>query len=187
MKIIATTDELDKLIAGNFIKPSLENDEEYILTIHSLSGSEKIVRVTLDNNTFTKKGSIKTITKKIIEIGKGDHSNIEEWITSWRIMWKGKRVKAMGSKEKCKKNMKEFFKLFPEYTKEHVFKARDKYFDSLEGNMKYLEQADYFIKKRVPGEEGGVEVRRTLLTYCEEVVLDEEYGIDESFSAYDNV
>ena len=71
MKIIATTDELDKLIAGNFIKPSLENDEEYILTVHSLSGSEKIVRVTLDNNTFTKKGSIKTITKKINQkIGK---------------------------------------------------------------------------------------------------------------------
>lgn len=187
MKIIATTDELDKLIAGNFIKPNLENDEEYILTIHSLSGSKKIIKVILDNVILIKKNNINIVTKKIVKLKEENHSNISEWITSWRIMWKGKRVKAMGSKEKCKKNMKEFFKLFPEYTKEHVFKARDKYFYSLEGNMKYLEQADYFIKKRVPSEEGGVEIRRTLLTYCEEVVLDEEYGIDESFSAYDNV
>ena len=182
MKLLISLEELDELIAGNYIKPSFENDEEYVLTIRSLSGSSKEIMV-ITTEASELSPSDKKKVKKLVKADNG-HDTTDEWINSWRMTWKGTRPKGMGSRAKCIENMKNFFQLFPEYTKEHVFKARDKYFEQLDGDYRYLEQADYFIKKRVPDGEGGVETRRTLLTYCEEVMLDEEFGIDEPFSIY---
>jgi hypothetical protein len=184
MKLLATVQEVDELIAENFVRPSMENEDEFTLKITSLSGATRNITVVVDSSTQISTSKIATPITTVEEIG---HDSVEEWIMSWRSMWRGKRAKAMGSREKCIKNMKEFFQLFPTYSKEHVFKARDRYFNSLNGDMTYLEQADYFIKKRVPNGEGGTETRRTLLTYCEEVILDEEFGIEKDFSAYDDV
>lgn len=184
MKLLATEEEVDELIAGNFISPSIENDKEFILKVSSLSGSCLEITVIVDDTIPVTK--TKKVTKVPQDVDNG-HANVSEWITSWRKTWSGKRRNAMGSKDKCIKNMEEFFQLFPTYTKEHVFLARDKYFDSFQDDTRYLEQADYFIKKRVPDGDGSTETRRTLLIYCEEVLLDEEFGIDENFSTYDNV
>ena len=69
--------------------------------------------------------------------------------------------------------MTEFMKVYPQYTKLIIFKARDRYMTSFKGDYSYLEQADYFIKKRVIVD-GETTIRRTLLQYCEEVMLVEQ-------------
>jgi len=189
MQLLITEKELDNMISEGFIKPNIDNCSEFILTLSSIIGkTREIIVSTVDEYDDEKIEELKKKIPKSISYSPNGHSNIDEWIDSWRALWKGKRVKGMGSRDKCLDNMKEFFQLYPQYTQQQVFKARDRYFQSLMGDMTYLEQADYFIKKRIIGNDGGVEVRRTLLTYCEEIAIDETLGIsDESFSIYEDL
>lgn len=87
--------------------------------------------------------------------------------------------------------MKEFMQEFPKFDKDIIFKARDKYLQSFNGNYTYMEQADYFIKKTIT-EDGKRTIRRTLLQYCEEVYLLEVVKLDKSIdstivSGYDDI
>ena len=182
MKLLLTDAELDELIEAGFVSPNLSGFE---LIITSMVGKTRTIEVATESslNQTTPATSIK-FTKPSSTNG---HSNIDDWIDSWRAGWKGTRVKGMGSREKCVQNMQEFFQLYPQFTQDNVFKARDRYIQSLEGNFTYLEQADYFIKKRVPSNDGGIETRRTLLVYCEELVIDEELGIEDAFNLYEDI
>lgn len=183
MQLIATADEIEKLVTGHFLRPN-ENNNEYVLTLIALSGNTLEVVVTTICPEAIK---VNQEAAKEVDINYKGHEDIEDWIMSWRALWKDTRRSGMGNRERCITNMQEFFQVFPMYTKDHVFQARDKYFSTFNGDWTLLEQADYFIKKRVPDGEGKTEIRRTLLTYCEEVALDEEFGIKENFSAYDDV
>lgn len=171
MKVIATKAEFDDLIKKKLVEVGISNSNEYkVLLYSSVTGKKFEVPISLsidDSNQLEIFEEDKSIEDK-------GHANIEDWINDWRIAWKGKRNKAMGSRDKCIENMKEFFQLYPEYTKDHVFKARDKYLHSLDGDYTYLEQADFFIKKRVISNDGKFEIRKTLLSYAEEVLFDEE-------------
>jgi hypothetical protein len=97
-------------------------------------------------------------------------ANIEDWIDDWRAAWSGKRLKAIGDRANCVKNMTEFLKIYPMYTKDIVFKARDRYLSEFNGDYSYMEQADYFIRKQVYVD-GERQIRRTLLQYCESVEM----------------
>lgn len=97
----------------------------------------------------------------------------------------------MGDRAKCVSNMREFMLFYPQYTRDIIFKARDRYLQSFRGDYAYLEQADYFIKKNIV-EEGERIVRRTLLQYCEEVYLTEIVKLkvstlDTNISSYDDI
>ena len=186
MKLLLTKEELDSLVIGNFLKPDFSNDANYLVTLQSVFGVVREISVSVEDKTSVSKSTKAEISNVPIDDDNG-HTSVDDWIDGWRAAWKGKRVKAMGSRENCLSNMKEFFQLFPSHTKEHVFLARDKYLDSIGEDTRYLEQADYFIKKRISNGEGGVEVRRTLLIYCEEVILDEEFGTDTTFSIYKEI
>jgi len=181
MVLVTTKEELDELIKSRIVSPL---GDGFIITLYN-----PLTQFNKDVEVQVKEGEILSKLDKV-DVASKSNETVEDWIMLWRKKWRGKRAKAMGSKEKCINNMDEFFKLQPSYTKEHVFRARDKYFESLKGDMTYLEQADYFIKKRVINDEGKVETRRTLLTYCEEVLLDDEFGLEETsdtFSVFEDI
>ena len=81
----------------------------------------------------------------------------------------------MGSKALCITNMKEFFERNPTYTAETAFKARDMYFKNVldrDKDYKYLQQADYFIKKI----KNDGTVIRNIEGYAEEVDINSKLG-----------
>lgn len=73
-------------------------------------------------------------------------SNELEWLEDWRNGFGELKSGAKGSKQGCYKKMNTFLKKFPNITIEQIFQARDLYFNKLD-NIKYLQQADYFIEK----------------------------------------
>ena len=194
MKLIVTHEELTSLIDGKFIKPHLTDNSSFIIKAVSVNGAQMELTVkTVDkkdertavakdnkNSAGLSSFTTKSNSKKI------NSNKIDDWIDDWRRKWSGKRPKAIGNRQNCVKNLKEFFQLYPNFTKDHVYKARDNYFEGFDGDYTFLEQADYFIKKRMI-KDGHTEVRRTLLIYCEEIVMREDFGIDETFSIYDDV
>ena len=133
--------------------------------------------------------NINTTGKQLVISEDNGHSDIEEWIDEWRAGWSGKRAKGMGDRATCINNMTKFFSTHSKYTKQDVFEARDVYFkDTLQqyGNYQYLQQADYFIKKKdkITGD-----VTQNLVIYCEQVVLSRTHT-DTSFkpfSIYDDL
>jgi hypothetical protein len=68
------------------------------------------------------------------------------WVEDWRKLFKDKRPGAGGSPHMVLKKMKTFLEQNPTVTVEEIYKATNAYFNSLD-NTKYLQQADYFIKK----------------------------------------
>ena len=181
-KLVTSVQEIDALMSKGFVKPSLTGIHDYIITLTSVSGKKlEMIVSTVDSSVIQTKG-------KSDETG---HKNINDWIDEWRRVWrkKGPHKTPMGTRTICVSKMREFFQMFPKYTKEHVFKARDKYFDHLDGNFTYLEKADNFISRQIATPGGETTVRRTLLGYCEEVVMDEQFGEEESdaFSIYEDV
>jgi len=90
--------------------------------------------------------------------------NVDKWIQEYRDVWKGKRVGSMGAIEGCKEKMKEFLVKYPQYAnKDLIIKAAKYYVNSVD-DPRFLQQADYFIKKIEPS---GTSER--LATMCEEV------------------
>lgn len=102
-----------------------------------------------------------------IYFAKKETSNIEEWIDEWRAKWKGKKLGAMGDRNACIKKMQEFMLQHPDYDKELIYQAADAYMASMEGNFKYLMQADYFIYKQDPST--SKVSRSTLASLCEDI------------------
>lgn len=146
------------------------------------------------NKDFQIDKSLISIEVEVEVVGKGNsqlkitdnngHNDIEDWIDDWRSAWSGKRVKGMGIKQDCIDKMKEFFKTNPNYTKDHVYKARDIYFKEIYsqyGNYQFLKQADYFIKKK---DKQTGEVTTDLAVYCEQVKYNEDNNIDTNESKF---
>ena len=158
-KLLIPQEELEKLMRQGFVKPSLTGASEFLVTLVSQGGKRK--EIIVGAGAAEPQKAVQTSNDK-------GHKDVEIWINEWRRKWKGKgdRPSPMGNKTLCIKKMREFFRLFPEYTKEEVFKARDKYFNKIGNEFTYLQRADNFISKTVPDGEGGTIIRRTLLDYC---------------------
>jgi hypothetical protein len=173
MKLICTEQEINQLLSKKILEPGNELGS-YQLNLKNTIGKNVLIPVELDK---VKKDEMQPSLDLRTKKDKG-HKDVEVWINEWRAKWRGTRKQGMGNRSLCITNIKEFFTLFPEYSKEDVFQARDKYFADLNGDYTYLEQADYFIKKRVADyDNGGFKTRRTLLTYCEELKALKELGV----------
>lgn len=72
-----------------------------------------------------------------------------------RNKWKGLKLGSMGSLSALKLKLKRWMEKNPNYTFEDILRAADVYIASLNGNYKYLQQADYFIYKKVGKEESS--------------------------------
>lgn len=86
----------------------------------------------------------KKITKKS---SRSINEGFEEFITEYRMLWKGLKVGSMGSHNSCFDKLSRWLKENTQYSKEDVLKAAKIYINSLD-NYQYLQQADYFIYKK---------------------------------------
>lgn len=98
---------------------------------------------------------------KLKELEKSN--DVEDWIDEYRILFKGKKVGAMGDRKACVEKMRVFLSQ-NDYSKDEILSATERYIKSLD-NRAYLQQADYFINKRMGD---GTETSR-LRNFCEEI------------------
>ncbi len=135
---------------------------------------------------------IKTNASKCRDLFKGYHiketvkasiSGIVDWIQEYRLLFRGKKPKAMGDKNKCLQKMRWFYEKYPEYAdKELIMNAAKRHIASKQGdNYMYMRQADYFIRKPEKVDDSLMDISE-LATYCEELQLRETEGPAESES-----
>lgn len=78
-----------------------------------------------------------------------DHIEIAEEI---RNRFKGLKALSMGDKNDCIKKMQRFLKEYPEYSREEILEATDRYIETTP--IKFIRRANYFIYKHTDkGEE----------------------------------
>lgn len=92
-----------------------------------------------------------------------------EWVENFRKAFGKLRADAIGNKKNCYDKMKKFFSQNPEIRVDDIKEALNMYLKPFElgrQDVKYLQQADYFISKRVKAE-GGTEYSSRLEMYLE--------------------
>lgn len=142
--------------------------KEEILEALNVWQQEGYIRIIDYSNLEIK---LRATLSKDVEV---DTSSLEEFIKEYRNLFKSKKVGVMGSSTTCLKNMQEFMKTYPQYSKEHILKATSAYIDSCASDgYKYLQQADYTIFKAVDHTKAGRTSR--LLQWCEEIESGDYY------------
>ena len=93
-------------------------------------------------------------------------NDVEEWIEDYRLLFKSKKMGAMGSKSACIFKMKKFLVEYPEYANvQLIMDAARRYINSEKKNgYMYLQRADYIISKK-----DHDSVNSRLAIFCEEV------------------
>lgn len=128
----------------------------------------------LDIDTVVPEEVVKAINlTKIVE---KDHSNNSikwnipmfmgqetafDWVKDWMEGFGNKNPERKGSFRDAISRMKEFFRKYPEYRKDDVYRARDLYFAGL-NDSKYCMHSHKFIF-----DGAGAMKKSTLLAYCE--------------------
>ena len=69
-------------------------------------------------------------------------------IPEYRGIWKGLQLGSMGSAKACKEKLARWMEENPEYTFDQILEAAKLYIESLRGDYRYLQRADYFIYKQ---------------------------------------
>lgn len=92
-------------------------------------------------------------------------NGIEDWIDEYRKLFHGKKLGAMGDRSSCITKMQEFMQSNPQYTKEIILNATQRYINGL-NNYTYLMKADNFISVSKDNTKAGR--RSELAAYCEE-------------------
>lgn len=69
-------------------------------------------------------------------------------LPEFRDKWKGLKPGSMGSLQSCKDKILRWMNENPEYTFDQILAAADNYIDSLKGDYRFLQRADYFIYKQ---------------------------------------
>lgn len=134
-------DVIESLQHKNFIKVIKEEDEE----IHIIRQKGKLL---IESSKLFTAEDLTTVNKQV----KRSKDELNEFITEFRLLWKGLKPGSMGSEAACKNKMTRWMIENPSYTKENILNAAKTYINSLD-NYKFLQQADYFIyKKDVHGE-----------------------------------
>jgi flavodoxin len=125
-------------------------------------------------NNLQKNGYIRIMNYENLEIKirpqlqKLIETEVMDFISQYRSLFKGKKQGVMGSSETCNKNMAEFMRAYPQYSKQHILKATEAYIQSCQGNnYTYLQQADYFIFKNQ--DHTRINKISRLLQWCEEI------------------
>lgn len=121
-------------------------DKQYIKLITDAKKRVKIVlrdkgkdliELFLDEKKTSYKKQVKTLNVDILTR-----------LPEFRNKWKGLKPGSMGSLEACKSKLKRWMDENPDYTFDEVLKAAELYIDSLNGDYRYLQRADYFIYKQ---------------------------------------
>lgn len=143
------------------------NNKQYIYINIDLAKLEKqqyIKIITLEDNEKTillRDKSIKLIEFLTIEMNNSLEENVKtikkseriinidlERIDEFRFKWKGLKSGAMGSAQACKDKLNRWMKENPQYSFDDILKASDMYINSLNGDYRFLQRADYFIYKQ---------------------------------------
>lgn len=69
-------------------------------------------------------------------------------IPEYRSLWKGLQLGSMGSAKACKEKLARWMEENPEYTFDQILEAARLYIESLRGDYRFLQRADYFIYKQ---------------------------------------
>ncbi len=105
------------------------------------------------------------------------------WVLEWRDLFKAIRGDAGGDKKACIIKMKKFFAANPDVRQHEVFEAANLYLDDFryrKTNLKFLQQADYFISKAVVEENKSV--KRSRLEIYLELVRDKNKAAEQTGS-----
>jgi len=152
--------DLQKLQREKLIK--IITDEEktkYILREKSVELLEFLtveIPDALEPSKKTTKRSQRTINQEI-----------DGRIELFRDKWKGLKAGSMGSPKSCEIKLTRWMKENSKYTFDDILKAVDIYIDSLHGDYRFLQRADYFIFKQ----ENNREESSRLSAYIEEIGL----------------
>jgi hypothetical protein len=137
----------DTLEEKGFIKrdPSLNENS---ITIRA-KGILLLELVTIDNITSnTNKAHIKKSSRAI------NSELTDEFISTYRQLWKGLKLGSMGSESACKAKLTRWMYENPSFTANDILKAAKLYIDSLV-DYRFLQTADYFIFKKDGKEESS--------------------------------
>jgi len=143
------------------------NNKQYIdinIDLAKLEKQQYIKIITIENNEKTillRDKSIKLIEFLTIEMNNSLEENVKtikkseriinidlERIDEFRFKWKGLKSGAMGSAQACKDKLNRWMKENPQYSFDDILKASDMYINSLNGDYRFLQRADYFIYKQ---------------------------------------
>lgn len=69
-------------------------------------------------------------------------------LPEFRNKWKGLKPGSMGSLQSCKDKLTRWMGENPNYTLDEIIGAAEAYIDSLNGDYRFLQRADYFIYKQ---------------------------------------
>lgn len=90
----------------------------------------------------------KEVAHKEAPVKKKTNVDLFTRIPEFRAKWKGLKPGSMGSAQSCKTKLTRWMQENPEYTFEDILIAADNYIESLNGDYRFLQRADYFIYKQ---------------------------------------
>lgn len=130
---------LESLEEKGFIKIIIEENEQ----IEIVKKKGKLFIESLQDNESNIANTHK-ITKRP---QKFINTEINDFITTFRELWKGLKPGSMGSHNSCNEKMTRWMIENPSYTKEDILKASKAYLKSV-NDYRFLQAADYFIYKK---------------------------------------
>jgi hypothetical protein len=138
---------------GNICLNSLQNNLFIRIENNDIIIREKgrllLELTTIDSVNYQ---SNKAIIKKSSRAINSELTN--EFINTYRQLWKGLKLGSMGSESACKAKLTRWMLENPSYTSNDILKAAKIYIDSLV-DYRFLQTADYFIFKKDGKEESS--------------------------------
>ena len=132
-----TKTDIEGLNRKKFIKIIVKENypDKYILRIKGKTLVEKLtnVQITMEGDTVTE--TINLTENEIL-------------VRDIREKFKGKKTGSMGDKEALARKIDRWKKNHPDVTDKEILLAVDKYLESLNGQYRFLQRADYFVYKQ---------------------------------------
>lgn len=113
---------------------------------------------------LVEKGYLLSLTERTYskeKVGEFYDEGVKTWIDEYRALFKAARSGKMGDPKACLVKMEIFMKENPQYDKDIIMEAARLYIS--ETDLAYLQQADYFISKKL----GDGVLTSRLRQYCE--------------------
>jgi len=145
--------DLEKLQKQKLIKIITNEEIKYTLREKSIELIEFLTIEIPDSLTPEKK------------VVKRSQRAINGRIDTFRLKWKGLKPGSMGSQKSCGIKLTRWMKENPMYTFDEILEAADIYINSLNGDYRFLQRADYFIFKQ----ENNREESSRLSAYIDEI------------------
>lgn len=152
--------DINKLQNKKLIKIINNEDKKVYILREKSQKLLEFLTVEIDNSLEEDKAIIKKSERAV-------NKDIGEGINTFRMKWQGLKPGAMGSLKSCKMKLTRWMKENPDYSFENILTAADIYLNSLNGDYRFLQRADYFIFKQ----ENNREESSRLSAYVDEIGL----------------